>query len=244
MKKKIKLVESPLGMKTTERMARRLDEALRTLPKSYTYRTKSSSDSESEVGDRTDVSCITTAKMDRQKEIVLPDQIDLTEYRDNPIVLFSHNQEKPIGKCMWIKPNENGLIAKTQYASRPKKYEGEFFPDFIFSLIQQQILRGKSIGFLPLEIADPTDEQLALNPDLERVITKSLLVEFSVVGVPSNPQALVEAVSKNFSKDFFNYKVIGHIKQKKKVKAHKEMKFSSDQIADEVIKCLARRWHI
>ena len=215
--KKTKVVECSLGCKTSEGMARRIDAVLPTIPNELRrLATKAATTTEVSGSERTDVSVITTSTPDRDREIVLASGIELDEYRANPIVLFSHNQDIPCGRCLWIKPTESGLTAKSHYPQRPAEYVGEWNPDYVFSLILAEVLKGKSIGFLPLEIRDPEIEELQLYPDLERVITRSLLVEYSVVSCPSNPRALIEAINKGITtQERWGIETIGRVKEKK-----------------------------
>jgi hypothetical protein len=145
--------------------------------------------------DRTEVSKITTEAVDRDREIVVAKGIDLAAFRSNPVVLLNHNWTGlPLGKALWVKNEGNGLSAKTQYAKRPQDHTGEWVPESVYSLIKQDMLPGKSIGFLPLEARPPEKAEIAQRPELKdvrRIITKSILLEYSVVGIPSNPEALV-----------------------------------------------------
>jgi hypothetical protein len=146
--------------------------------------------------DRTEVSKITTEAVDRDREIVVAKGIDLAAFRSNPVVLLNHNWTGlPLGKALWVKNEGNGLSAKTQYAKRPQEHTGEWVPESVYSLIKQDMLPGKSIGFLPLEARPPEKAEIAQRPELKdvrRIITKSILLEYSVVGIPSNPEALVQ----------------------------------------------------
>jgi phage head maturation protease len=255
---KKKTVESSLGIKVPEPVARHIDSVLKTLPtdKRYEYRRKGSVASSTEVvGERTDVSRITTSLMDRDFEIVLPEGIERTQYDINPIVLFGHDQNKPIGKALWVKPDGNGLIAKTQYTSRPKDFVGEWLPDFAWAMVQAEVLRGRSIGFLPLEVREPTEDELAINPELQQVISRSLLLEFSLVSVPSNPLALVESIGKGIGLDHWKIEFPG--KQVRKAKTPKAVnrervlanaldgiELDSKKITDLAMKRLAEKWEI
>lgn len=202
MSKRKTIVDGPLGFKTTEETARHLEALLKTLPKGneYKYRKKNTSVEMSfEPGERASIDVITTDSVDREKEVVLPDGIDLTSYRRNAVVLYSHNPEKPIGKSLWIKNSLNGIKSKTLYANRPDDYKGDFLPDLVFALVQQQILKGRSIGFIPVVIDSPTAEQIKARPDWRNanaIISKSELFEYSIVAIPCNEDALQLAVSK------------------------------------------------
>jgi hypothetical protein len=203
MKSKL-LVESCLGFKTTEEIARLTERLLKTSPKA-TYKKKAlPAEIQFEQGERASIDIITTDSVDHENEVVLPNGIDLECWRKNPIVLWAHDDTKPIGRSLWIKTSNNGLKSKTLYAQRPADFQGDFLPDMVWALVQQQILKGRSIGFVPLEINPPSMEQIALRPDwanANAIITRSMIFEYSVVSVPANEDALQQAVSKGL-KDF------------------------------------------
>jgi len=161
--------------------------------------------------ERAIISYITTGAKDRDNEIVLPSGADLKDYRKNPVVLFGHNYSSlPIGKNMWIKSNEKGLIAKTQYANHEEA-------DKVYNYRKDGFPLAESIGFIPLEYKTPTykDNQAIWDKkDLKdmgltdkdvkgvRVVyTKWTMLEYSDVAVPSNPEAMELAKSKGLVKD-------------------------------------------
>lgn len=150
--------------------------------------------------ERSSVDYITTKTVDRDGEIVVPSGAVLDHYRKHPVVLFGHNyKELPIGKSLWIKSDDNGLISKTQYAKHRKA-------DDIYQYRKDGFPMAKSIGFIPLEIVDEKDfESLDLKSlgleesDLKgasRVYPLWLMLEYSDVPIPSNPDALQLAISK------------------------------------------------
>lgn len=254
---KRKTVEGPFGVKMTEDTARKVEALVKELPKdsAYRYRRKGvvPSDTEVQAVERVDVSKVTTRAMDRDFEVVDPAGIDLEQYRLNPIVLFGHDQDRPVGKALWIKPDSDGVVAKTQYISRPENYQGEWLPDFVFSMVQADVLKGKSIGFLPLEVRDPTEEEITQYPELRAVITRSLLLEYSVVSVPSNPAALVESIGKGQGLEHWGYKVVGRVKKPVKPKAKvyqpmaeklAEVKLDPERVADLAVANLLKRWEV
>ncbi len=142
-----------------------------------------------------------TNDVDRDSEIVLPNGIDRKMFRKNPVILFGHDSSRPpIGYSLWEKVEGNLLKSFVKIADRPADYPPiEWFPETIFHLIEQKVLRGISIGFLPLEARPPLEKEIVNNPSwaaAKRIITKSMLLEISVVPIGCNQNALVEAVSK------------------------------------------------
>lgn len=173
------------------------------------------SDLKVDEGERAIISYITTAAKDRDGEIVLPSGADLKHYRKNPVVLFGHDYRTlPIGKNIWIKADEKGLIGKTQYANHEEaekvyQYRKDGFPLAV------------SIGFIPLKAYHKKwkdggykwddgdlrilndDHGLTENDvkDVWAVYTKWSLLEYSDVPVPANPEATELAKSKGLFGD-------------------------------------------
>jgi len=147
---------------------------------------------ESDEKDNAIVSYITTKTKDRDNEIVDPEGAILDDYRKNPVVLWGHNytaRELPLGKNLWIKKDNKGLIAKTQYylkddfAKRVYEYRKDGFP------------LAESIGFIPLDWEDFDNEKdVKANDGARRKYNKWLLLEYSDVVVPSNPDAVAIAM--------------------------------------------------
>lgn len=259
------LVDGPLGFHLPEDQARHLETLLKSLPKdkAYQYRKKNTvAEAVFEPGERASVDIVTTDSVDKDAEVVLPGGIDLESYRKNSIVLFDHDRAKPIGKSLWIKSTNNGMKSKTLYASRPEDYQGDFLPDLVFALVQQDILKGRSIGFLPVEIDAPTQAQKEARPDWERanaIISKSVLFEYSVVAVPCNEDALQEIVSKSIqgisvkSLQALGLKVSGVALAKTVkpidegqllVKLLERIKLDPDKIAEQVIEMIQSRGRV
>lgn len=141
-------------------------------------------------GERSAVDYITTAAVDRDHEIVDPQGGVIEEFMKNPVVLFGHNHyEMPIGKAAWIRSDAKGLIAKTMYANTAKANEVYEYRKAGFPL-------AKSIGFIPIKTEDFPEGSPERAQGVRRKYTEWLLLEYSDVPVPSNPEALEIAVSK------------------------------------------------
>jgi len=143
-----------------------------------------------EDGERAVISHITTGAKDRDDEVVNPKGAILTDYRKNPVVLFGHDhRELPIGKNLWIKSDEKGLVAKTQYATHAKAEE-------VYQYRKEGMPMAQSIGFVPVEVKNYAEESDEYKQGIRREYTKWILLEYSDVPVPSNPEALQIAISK------------------------------------------------
>ena len=143
--------------------------------------------------ERSVVAYITTDHVDRDKEVVVPKGIDFEAFRKNPVVLWAHDYAlPPIGKNLWIKFDDFGIRAKTQFADTERGRE-------VFSLYQAGFLNAFSIGFLPdfKQCSEPTEEEVRARPDwagARCILRKIELVEYSAVPVPCNREALVRAI--------------------------------------------------
>lgn len=145
-----------------------------------------------EEGENAIVSYITTNAKDRDNEIVDPKGAILDDYLNNPVVMYCHNYfQMPIGKCDGIKRDNKGLIAKTIYYDKGLGQE-------IFDYRKSGFPMGESIGFIPIEWKEynKDEDTPEAKEGVRRKYTKWILLEYSDVPIPSNPEALTIAVSK------------------------------------------------
>ena len=143
--------------------------------------------------DNTLVSFVSTGAVDRMGDIIQPEGIDLKNYRKNPVVLWAHDYNTPpIGKSVWIKKQDGGVISKMQFANTA-------FAQEIFQLYKEGFLKAFSIGFIPIE-SEPMDgkDNGFMSP---RRYLKTEMLEYSAVPVPANPEALAMAMKKGLLKD-------------------------------------------
>ena len=154
-----------------------------------------------EMKPRTVYARISTTSIDRDGDVLLPSGLDLGAYRKNPIVLLNHKDGGlPIGKALSVKRDSGGVIAAVQFAERPAGLPDavEWVPDTVFDLFQQGVLKGFSVGFIPKEMREPTEKDMRKFGDgVKNIISKWELLEFSVVNVPANEDALVVQVAKS-----------------------------------------------
>jgi len=154
---------------------------------------------------RTAVAFISTSTVDEEGECVLPKGIQTTRFtKGGGTVFWNHNYDDPVAICEWLEVNDNGVVASTRFPERPEGHEGEWRPDAVLSLVAAGLCRGVSIGFSYLETREPTakDKQQfkSTGNELQRVVSKSRLLEYSFAPLPMNEDALVVAASKGFLK--------------------------------------------
>ena len=137
---------------------------------------------------------VSTPEVDRYGTIIVPSGIDYTAYLNNPIVLAQHDSDQwPIGRCLGFAMNGENLEATIQVECVTE--EGKK----LTKLINAGFVKAVSVGIIPTEYEEQT-----IDGNKVTVYTKSELVEFSVVSVPANRQALLKKSLKNLIKDSLN----------------------------------------
>lgn len=129
-----------------------------------------------------------TPSTDRARDVILLDawaKGGIDNYRKNPILLFNHNYDEPIGKVTEMNLTDRGL-----------EVEGVVFEGSkAFPLIKNGVLKTFSVGFL-IKDADYNKATDGL------IIKDAELLEISVVSVPCNQEATFE-VSKSYTDEEF-----------------------------------------
>ena len=142
---------------------------------------------------------ITTHAIDRDQDVVIPSGMNSKEYEANPVLLYSHDPNKPIGKMVMMRRGDSSIDADFVIAPRPDTHEGEWLPDTVGALMKFGALKGVSIGYMPVDggmrSANKADVS-KYGDGVKRVYSKWKLLEVSVVSIPSNQDALINAVSK------------------------------------------------
>lgn len=128
-----------------------------------------------------------TEAVDRYGDIVRADGWKLDNYRKNPVVLFGHAHNTPVGLAQEVEVRGKALHAGIKLA---EEGSGQVV-DYVRALVAQGILRAVSVSFLPLKWNERFDE--APNGRKQFVgyeYTEQELLEISIVSVPANQEAL------------------------------------------------------
>lgn len=131
---------------------------------------------------------LSDATEDRFGDVIEPDGWRLTNFVRNPIALFNHNKDFPIGKWSNLRVENGALRGRLELANAGTSAR----IDEIRSLVDQGILRANSVGFQQLK-HEPIKGKSGI-----RFLQQELL-ECSLVSVPANPNALQVAKSLNIS---------------------------------------------
>lgn len=123
---------------------------------------------------------VTTSGIDRHGEVIVTDGIVTDAYMKNPVVLYGHDYwALPIGKALKITQQKNKI--KVQFQLAIEEYD---FAATVASLIKGGYLNAVSLGGVVLKWSEDY-----------RTIEEMEMVEFSVVPVPANADALITARS-------------------------------------------------
>lgn len=116
---------------------------------------------------------------DRYGDVIQASGWDLKDFKKNPIALFNHSSNFPIGFWTNVRVEGKRLIGRLQLAAKGTSDR----IDEIISLVEQGILRAVSVGFQPVERELMKDNSGFL-------FKKQTLLETSLVSVPANPSAV------------------------------------------------------
>ena len=105
----------------------------------------------------------------------------LNNFEKNPIILFNHNYDKPIGRATSLKTTDNGLELTAKISKAAKD---------VVDLVKDGVLGAFSVGFR-VKDADYIEETDGLK------IKDAELFEVSVVSVPCN-QSATFSLAKSF----------------------------------------------
>jgi HK97 family phage prohead protease len=126
---------------------------------------------------------ITTGDADREKDVIDPNGWEVSNYLKNPVVLFAHDYDSlPVARTVSLKQQDDKLIAVAEFASA----ELNPMAERVFQMLKQGFLRGASVGFRPVAYTF-NDARGGVD------FAKQELLEFSIVPIPANAQALMAA---------------------------------------------------
>lgn len=125
---------------------------------------------------------ISTGSVDRDNDTLDPKGWQLDNYKSNPVVLFAHDYKSlPVAKCIDIKSTDTALIATAEFLPEGKHP----FADTVYDMLKAGFLNATSVGFRAIE-HQPNNERKGYD------YKRQELMEFSIVPIPSNQDALAQ----------------------------------------------------
>jgi len=139
----------------------------------------------------------TDESVDRDGDIIRLSGWRMENYRKNPVFLWAHNYGSvPLARAERVIKRQNPSRMEFQLVFPTKTIYP--FADMILELYGEKIINTSSVGFIPSKWESHSDEEKEKNP-YGRVYTSQELLELSGCAVPSNPNALQNALKgKNF----------------------------------------------
>jgi HK97 family phage prohead protease len=134
--------------------------------------------------DRTELFVISTGAVDRDGDTINPKGWMLDNFAKGGSILFGHKQsELPVATPVKTFVQGGKLMGSAKFASAE---DGNPFADSVYRMVKAGFLRSASVGFLPhdFEISERTDMSVGFD------FLKQELLEWSVVPVPANPEAV------------------------------------------------------
>jgi HK97 family phage prohead protease len=137
---------------------------------------------------------ISTEAVDRERDQIAIAGWDLANYRGNPVVLWGHDATRlPIGRAFDVRIEDRALKASVEFIPEDMP-EGGTFAESVFRLAKTGFLAATSVGFRPIKWDYTSDKSRGADdwfPGID--FEEQELVELSIVTVPANPEALIDA---------------------------------------------------
>ena len=125
---------------------------------------------------------VSSATPDRMDDVIDQAGIDLRHYKQNPVVLFQHDTSKVVGKALSIAVIDGKLTSTMKFNPQSG------FARNVEAAVRGGYLKATSVGFSPLQW---TPRPGGPGLKFERIE----LLEYSVVSVPANPEALIVSMN-------------------------------------------------
>ena len=139
------------------------------------------------VGERSYEFTASTSTEDRDGEVIDAAGWDLKNFKKNPVIMYAHDYRTlPIGRANRVWVSKDGVLKNTVEFPPEGTYE---FADIVERLVDTGYLKTESVGFIPRKWEDGDGEKAP-----RRKYVKQELLEISIVPIPSNPDALRNAV--------------------------------------------------
>lgn len=149
--------------------------------------------------ERTIVAKISTSGVDADKDVIYCKGCDCERFSKNPVVHINHSHkvEDVVAKATEIAISDSSIMAKIVFATTQRAED-------CWQLIKGGFVRANSIGFI-IKTAYRKGEKefdmfiknkgMVVSDTCSRIITEFELIENSIVSIPCNPLALIQAVS-------------------------------------------------
>ena len=137
---------------------------------------------------------ISNAALDRDMEVVLPEGGGFKDFDTSGAGFYNHDYDRPCFVPGPVKLVNGQLVGSGKFLDTPFAQDVRVFVE---AMAEAGKSAGVSIGFVPLERRRPTSkDRERYGTEVENVITKWKLLEWSIAPVQANPEAFVTMVGK------------------------------------------------
>lgn len=139
---------------------------------------------------------ISTASIDRDQDTISVSGWDLTGFVRNPVVLWGHGVDPtvgtwPIGRAFDVRPDGGVLRASVEFDPADMPMTGAAAEACVRKLVNGS-LAAVSVGFRPIDYAVTSDLARGADGYMPGIdFKRQELLEFSIVSVPANAEALL-----------------------------------------------------
>lgn len=144
----------------------------------------------------------TAGVVDREGDVMVAEGMDSSEYDKNPIVLWLHDSSMPaVAYTTKMNRSPGSIEITARFPERPSDHpaDAEWRSDEFWSLVKSGLIRAVSVrgaaktgGYRKANSGDIAK----YGPDVQRVISRWMLQEISLVPLPMNQDAVLLAVGK------------------------------------------------
>lgn len=158
-------------------------------PREAVFRVQSGSTISVDDGARKIRFCFSDGSIDRMGDTIDPNGWELKSFLLNPVALWAHDSSQPpIGRASNVAVDGGKLMGDIEFAPA----ETYAFADTIYRLSRDGYVSAVSVGFKPIDFKWANEDDREWGIDFQR----QELLEISVVPVPANANALIDARAK------------------------------------------------
>lgn len=149
-----------------------------------------------QVAEREVLFTITSGSIDRENDVVALDGWDIKQYMANPVVLWGHDGRSItslVGRCVEIGADGTAMKGRVEFAPADLGAGVGDTAETILRMCRLGFINATSVGFRPLEWEFTEDKARGADdwfPGID--FKKQELMEFSIVSIPCNPEALID----------------------------------------------------
>ena len=139
--------------------------------------------------DRGVVVIANTADVDLDSEVVVPSGADTSYFFKNRTIFWNHDYDTPIARLRYASLKGGKWIVNVTFGKGP-------FASEVRSMVEEGIVTGTSVGFIPLVWGQPTPEEVKTYGQHDSIVRSWKWLELSITPLPCNIGAMIEAGEK------------------------------------------------